>query len=64
MEGFSMPQYTERSGGPPPPSAASSKRAWEIFSRPNRIFFCWSHTWQKKSKKKKQNSETLNPQPI
>jgi hypothetical protein len=24
----------------------------------------WSHTWQKKTTKKKQNSETLNPQPV
>jgi hypothetical protein len=25
---------------------------------------CWSHTWQKKNTKKKQNSDTPNPQPI
>jgi hypothetical protein len=24
---------------------------------------CWSHTWQKKTTEKKQNSDTLNPQP-
>jgi hypothetical protein len=24
---------------------------------------CWSHTWQKKTTKKKQNSDTLHPQP-
>jgi hypothetical protein len=39
-------------------------KAWETFSRPNRILSCWSHTWQKKNKKKKPNSETLNPQPV
>jgi hypothetical protein len=25
---------------------------------------CWSHTWQKKTTKKNQNSDTLNPKPI
>jgi hypothetical protein len=43
---------------------ASSKRNWETFSRPNRILSCWSHTWEKKEKKKKQNSESLNPKPV
>jgi hypothetical protein len=54
---------------PPPtshchPPATGSKRAWETFSRPNRTLSCWRHTWQKKTKKKKQNSKTLNPQPV
>jgi hypothetical protein len=42
-------------------------RACETFSRPNKILYFWSHTWQKKIKekeKKKQNSETLKPQSI
>jgi hypothetical protein len=30
---------------------ASSKRAWETFSRPNRILSCWIHTWQEKNEK-------------
>jgi hypothetical protein len=49
---------------PPPATTAGSKHAWETFSGPNRILFCWSHTWQKKTQRKKQNSETLNPQAI
>jgi hypothetical protein len=28
------------------------------------ILSCWSHTWQKKTKKKKQNSKTLSLKPL
>jgi hypothetical protein len=69
-----QPWYTERIGGLPPPrcchpssglQATSSKPVWETFSGSNRIFSCWSHTWlKKKNKKKKQNSKTLNCQPV
>jgi hypothetical protein len=63
----------EKTGRPPHPHhhclpaslpATCSKCAWETFTRSNRILSCWSHTWQKKKKKKKQNFETLNPQPV
>jgi hypothetical protein len=40
-----------------------SKCTWETFGRPNRILSCWSHTWQKKTKRRN-NSETLNPKPM
>jgi hypothetical protein len=39
--------------------AAGSKRDWEIFSGPNRILSCWSHTWQKT--KTKRRNKILKP---
>jgi hypothetical protein len=47
-------------GGPPGhclqptgPLATSSKHAWETFSRPNRILSSWTHTWQNKNLKRR-----------
>jgi hypothetical protein len=50
-----------------PKLASSSKHAWKTFSRPNRIFSAGATLGKKekkKAQKKKQNSKTLNPQPV